>query len=88
MRKLTQKERKHLQTARDQFLDSLKTRINVYIWTEDLDAINRLFAQVEILGAYEQLKIIRDKGLEKEFEAIIDKAGQIVVPDSTKGEKE
>jgi len=87
MRKLTAKERKHLQKARDDFLDSLRARINVMIWVGDIDQFNRLLTQVEILSAYEITKIIRDKGLEKDLEIIADKAGKILVPDSTKGEK-
>ncbi len=73
--KLKASERKHLQKSRDALLKSLKSRLDVIVWLGDIDAFNRLLTQVEILLAYEQIKIIRDKGLEKDFEALLEKAG-------------
>jgi hypothetical protein len=74
-KKLKASERKHLQQSRDAFLKSLRSRLDTIIWLGDVDAFDRLLTQTEILLAYEQLKIIREKGLQKDFEAILDKAG-------------
>jgi CRP-like cAMP-binding protein len=87
MRKLTVKERKHLQKLRDDFLSSLRARIDVMIWVGDVDQFDRLLTQVEILGAYEISKIIHDKGLDKELQAIVEKAGQISSVQSNEAEK-
>jgi hypothetical protein len=86
MRKLTVKERKHLQKLRDDFLSSLRARIDVMIWVGDVDQFDRLLTQVEILGAYEISKIIHGKGLGKELQAIVEKAGQISSVQSVKEE--
>jgi 16S rRNA U1498 N3-methylase RsmE len=86
MRKLSKTETKQLHKARDDFLKSLRTRIDVMIWVGDIDQFNRLLEQVEILGAYEITRIIREKGLEKELDALADKAGEIYVPSLAKKE--
>ncbi len=76
-RKLKASERKHLQESRDKLLKSLQDRLDVIIWLGDVDAFDRFLTQTEILLAYEQLKVIRDKGLEKDFEALLEKAGNL-----------
>lgn len=76
-RNLKAAERKRMQKARDNLLKSLRSRLDVIIWLGDIDAFNRFLTQTEILLAYEQLKVIRDKGLQKEFEALLEKAGKI-----------
>lgn len=70
-RRLKASERKHLQKSRDELLETLRTRIDVCIWTGDIEGFERLITQIEILTKYELLKSIEDKGYGKDIEVII-----------------
>jgi hypothetical protein len=71
------KERKALRKIADDFLEAMKERVDAFLLLGDVDALGRLITQVDILGAYEVMKVLKDKGFSKEITALADKAGKI-----------
>lgn len=77
MQKLSKKDKKHLKETAKEFLKTVQERVDQLVFIEDVDGLGRLVEQVEILGGYEVIKVLKDKGLSKDITALCDKAGRI-----------
>lgn len=86
MQKLSKKTKKHLRETADEFLKTIQERVDQLVFIEDVDGLGRLVEQVEIIGAFEVLKALKDKGLSKDITALCDKAGRISLSNSNKSE--
>lgn len=69
-------EHEELQKAADEFLEAVKERVDSLVLLHDIEGLDRLVTQVEIVGAYETVKVIRDKGFGKELTELCDKVGR------------
>lgn len=69
-------ETRELRKAADEFLEAIKESVDSYVLLNDVESLGRLVTQVEIVGAYEVVKAIRDKGFDKELTALCDKVGR------------
>lgn len=76
-RQQREKTRVELREVANKFLRAIKERVDMYVLTVDVDALDRLVSQIDILSGYEVMKALRDKGLGKEITALCDKAGMI-----------
>ncbi len=83
MTKLSKNSKKELRATADEFLAVIKERVNMLVLLEDIDGLGRLVDQVEIIGAYEVIKALKDKGLSAEITALCDKAGKMSLPISS-----
>ena len=75
-KKLSKASKKALATTAEKFLNAMKEKVSTYLFLEDVDALGRLVAQMDILSGYEVLKTLRDKGMSKEITELCDKAGK------------
>lgn len=75
--KLKKAEQKHLRETADQFLEAVREKVDSYVLLHDIDGLDRLVTQVEILGGFEVIHALKEKGLSKEITALCDKAGLI-----------
>ena len=75
-KKLPRKTKKMLETTAKKFLNVMNEKVETYLLLEDIDALDRLIAQMDILGGYEVMKTLRDKGMSKEITELCDKAGR------------
>ena len=80
---MNRKTKKHLRETANEFIRAVTERVNLLVLIEDVDALGRLVAQVDILSGYEVLKAIRDKGLGEDITALADKAGRVALTSST-----
>lgn len=74
--KLSKTNKKALVNTADQFLVAMQEKVSTYLFLEDVDALGRLVAQMDILSGYEVLKTLRDKGMSKQITELCDKAGK------------
>ena len=73
--KLSRKNKKALKSTADEFLNTMREKVSTYLFLEDVDALSRLVAQMEILSGYEVLNTLKNKGMQKEITELCDKAG-------------
>ena len=69
-------EHGELRKAADEFLEAVKERVDMYVLLHDLEGLDRLVTQIDIIGAYETVRAIRDKGFSKELTKLCDKVGR------------
>jgi len=69
-------EHKELRKAANEFLRAVKEKVDSLVLLHDIEGLDRLVTQVEIVGGYEIVKIIRDKGFGKELTKLCDKVGR------------
>lgn len=75
--KLTAKERKAFKETANRVLEAVDEIVDHCLLTGDVDELGRLVTQIDILLGYEVLKVLRDKGFNKEIMELCDKAGRL-----------
>jgi len=69
-------EHEELRYAAKEFLDAIKEKVNMHVFLHDIEGLDRMVTQVDMIGAYEVVKGIRDKGFSKELTELCDKVGR------------
>jgi len=69
-------EHAELRKAADEFLETIKEKVDLLVLSHDIEGLDRLVTQVDIIGAYELLKGIKNKGFGREFTELCDKVGR------------
>lgn len=75
-KKLSEKDKKNLESTAKEFLDAIHEKVSMYLLLEDIGGLGRLVTQVKILGGYEVIESLWDKGMRKEITELCDKAGR------------
>lgn len=70
------KDRIALQKVANKFLQAIKERVDTYVLLGQVDELGRLVEQVEILGEFEIIHALKEKGLSKDITALCDKVGK------------
>jgi hypothetical protein len=69
-------EQEELQDVAAEFLAVIKEKVASLVLLHDLEGLDRLVTQVEMVGHFEIVKVIRDKGFHKELSDLCDKVGR------------
>jgi len=67
-------EHKELRKAADEFLEAIKEMVDMHVLLQDIEGLDRLVMQVEIIGAYEIIRAIRE--FDKELTKLCDRVGR------------
>jgi hypothetical protein len=81
-------EHLELRKAADKFLKALTEAVNHYVLFHDVEGLDRLVTQVQVIQDHAVLEVLRNKGLQKEIDALCDKAGSAGSKDFMKFMKE
>jgi hypothetical protein len=73
---LKKAEQKALRDVADKFLEAVKEKVDGYVLLGDVDSLDRLVEQVEILGGFEVIHALKEKGFADEIRKLCDKAGR------------
>ncbi|MFA5307148.1 MAG: hypothetical protein WC365_06905 [Candidatus Babeliales bacterium] len=77
MSKLSKANQKHLKETADEFVESMREYAASCVILGDVDRLGRMVKHVEMLTGYEVLDALKKKGLQKDIDALCDKAGRI-----------
>jgi len=69
-------EHEELRRVAEEFLRIVKKKVDLLVLLHDIESLDRLVSQVDIVGAFEIVKVIREKGFSKELDELCDKVGR------------
>jgi hypothetical protein len=72
----SEREREKLRNVADKFLKEVKERVDMYVFLCDIDKLDELIQAVKVVGHYQIVETILNKGFSKELTELCDKVGR------------
>lgn len=68
--------RRELRKTGDEFLQVVKEKVDMFVLLCDVEGLGELVKTVEVVGAWQLVRTIREKGFGKELTELCDKVGR------------